>query len=192
MDDLFAAPAGHHSLFFALLPDPAAIAGIRAAQRALEEGLPPQRGSGTPDGRLHLTLHWLGEWSELPGSTVAAARTAAAQLVQAPFVLRLDQAGCFGHGEPIWVLRPSAPPAGLAALHRGLAAALGRQRLRLPPGPAFAPHVTLRRRATSRFAACPVPAMEWGVQDFALLHSQRSGAGTTYDILGRWPLRVAG
>ena len=116
MDDLFAAPAEHHSLFFALLPDPATIAGIRRAQRALEDGQPPQRGGGTPDGRLHLTLHWLGEWSQLPGSTVAAARAAAAQLVQAPFGLSLDQAGCFGHGEVVWVLRPSAPPQALGAL----------------------------------------------------------------------------
>lgn len=192
MDDLFAAPAGHHSLFFALLPDPAAIAGIRAAQRALEVGLPTQRGGGVPDRRLHLTLHWLGEWSQLPEGVVAAARAAAAQPVQAPFVLCLDRAECFGHGEAIWVLRPSAPPEALAVLHRELAAALGRQRLRLPPGPPFAPHVTVRRRAGTRFAACPVPVVEWDVHDFALLHSRRSAAGTVYDILGRWPLTATG
>jgi len=190
MDDLFAAPEEHHSLFFALLPDACTIAGIHAARQALEAGLPSQRGAGVPDDRLHLTLQWLGEWSQLPQGVVDAARSAGGSLQLDGFDLCLDQAECFGHGEAIWVLRPSAPPQELPALHAALARALGQQRLRLPPGPAFAPHVTVRRRASTRFAPCATPAVAWQVRDFALLHSRRTTAGTTYQVLGRWPLAV--
>src|SRR5690606_36699996 len=80
VDDLFAAADEHHSLFFALLPAPPVVAGIRAAQQALEAALPPQSGAGVPDARLHLTLHWLGEWSQLPQVLVEDACIAAAHL----------------------------------------------------------------------------------------------------------------
>lgn len=189
--DLFAAPAGLHSLFFALLPDPASVAALGRARTALEATLPPQRGAGIPEARLHLTLHWLGEWSQLPPQAVAAARQAAGLVQGEAFTLRLDQADCFGHAEAIWVLRPSAPPAALSALHRDLAAALARQRFRLLGGPAFAPHVSLRRRATARFAARSLPPVEWPVDGFALVHSEREAGRTAYHLIDRWPLLQA-
>ena len=188
MDDLFAAADEHHSLFFALLPAPPVVAGIRAAQQALEAVLPPQCGAGVPDARLHLTVHWLGEWSQLPQALVEDACIAAAQVSLPGFGLRLDQAECFGHGESIWVLRPSEPPPQLASLHQALAAALAARRIRLPPGPAFAPHVTVRRRASVRFPPRPVPAVEWQVGGFGLLQSLRTQGGTRYAVLGEWPL----
>lgn len=192
MDDLFAAPDEHHSLFFALLPDPAAVAGIQATRQALEAGLPPQKGAGVPEARLHLTLHWLGEWSQLPEAVVDGARAAAAAVHAPGFTLRLDHAACFGHGEAIWVLQPGehspAAPDALSGLHRALAASLARHRVRLPASPAFAPHVTLRRRATCRLAAQPVPPVVWEVEAFCLLHSRRTPDGTRYTVLGRWPL----
>lgn len=192
MDDLFAAPVEHHSLFFALVPDPTGLSGLRAARQALEAELPAQRGPGVADERLHLTLHWLGEWSQLPQAVVDDARVAAAEVRQPPFELRLDQAGCFGRGEAIWVLQPSAPPPALVGLHQDLAQALARHRLRLPPGPAFAPHVTLRRRATARFPARAVPPATWTARGFVLLHSLRTAGRTGYQELGRWPLRPPG
>ncbi|WP_051412554.1 2'-5' RNA ligase family protein [Pseudoxanthomonas sp. J35] len=190
-EDLFGTPAGHHSLFLALLPDAATVQALRAAQRALEAGLPPQRGPGVPDERLHLTLHWLGEWPQLPELTVDAARAAAASVRQAPFVARLDMADCFGRGEAVWVLRCAAPPPDLHALYDRLATALVRQRIRLPSTSPFVPHATLRRRASIRFPARAIPPVGWPAADFALVHSQRDAAGTVYRVLGRWPLRAA-
>ncbi len=186
--DLFATPETQHSLFFALLPDAATAAAIAAARDALEAGLPPQRGAAVPEARLHMTLHWRGEWSQLPDSAVAAACAAATTVDVPRFHLVLDRAECFGHGETVWVLRPSMPPAGLQALHHGLAQALARQRLRLPSAPAFAPHVSLRRRASARFAARPVPALAWPVHEVALVHSERAAGRTGYRVVGRWPL----
>ena len=188
MGDLFAAADARHSLFFALLPGPAEAAAIRAARQALEAGQPPQRGAGVPDERLHLTLHWLGEWSQLPQALADDARAAAAQVRQAGFVLRLDQAECFGRGEAIWVLRPSAPPPALERLHQALATALAGRRIRLPAGPAFAPHVTVRRRASVRFPVQPVAPVDWRVDGFALLQSVHGSGGVRYEVLQRWPL----
>jgi len=185
---LFAAPEQVHSLFFALCPDPGTAAALVAARQALEQGLAPERGGGVPPERLHLTLHWLGEWSQLPAATVQAAVAAAASQDQPGFELLLDRADCFGHGEAVWVLRPSAPPPELLGLHAGLGAALARQRLRLPPGPPFAPHVTLRRRARQRLAAGPVPALAWRVSHFELLESVRGTGQSGYRRLGQWPL----
>lgn len=189
--DLFGTPAQHHSLFFALLPDAATVGALRDARQVLEAALPPQRGAGVADARLHLTLHWLGEWSQLPEATVDAARAAAARVRGPGFALRLDAADCFGGGEAVWVLRCTAPPPALLALHRALAAALARQRIRLPAGPAFVPHVTLRRRASVRFPARAVPPVEWAVADFALVHSLRGPAAAEYHELGRWRLQAA-
>lgn len=191
MGDLFAAADEHHSLFFALVPAPPVVAAIQAARQALEAGLAPQRGGGVPDERLHLTLHWLGEWSRLPQALVDDACAVAARMRLSGFELRLDQAECFGHAESIWVLRPSQPPRQLEELHRALAAALAARRVRVPVGPSFAPHVTVRRRASVRFPPQPVPPVEWRVDRFALLQSLRTGAGTRYRVLGEWPLSAA-
>src|SRR5690606_41535736 len=109
MDDLFAAPEEHHSLFFALLPDACTIAGIHAARQALEAALPSQRGAGVPDDRLHLTLQWLGECTQLPNGVVDACRTARGALQLDGFDPCLDQSKCSRHGSAIWVVLPVAP-----------------------------------------------------------------------------------
>lgn len=188
--DLFGAPPPRrHSLFFALLPDAATVAALRAARQALEAELPPQRGRGVPDGKLHLTLHWLGEWSQPPQATVDAAREAAAAVRVPRFSVTLDTADCFGRCEAVWVLRGAASPP-LLALHGTLATELAQRRVRVPPGSGFAPHVTLRRRASVRIVPRPLPPVHWTVGDFALLESVRGPGSAGYRLLGRWPLQA--
>jgi len=186
--DLFGGAEPRHSLFFALLPAPEVASAIAGAGDAIASGLPAQAGRPVPVHRLHLTLCWLGEWAALPPSTVAAARLAAERLRQPAFALRLDQAACFGHGEVVWVLCPASPPQALGALHDALVHALLHQGQRPAGGQRFAPHVSLRRRATTHFAAMPAGPVDWPVAELALVHSERGAGGVDYHVLGRWPL----
>lgn len=186
--DLFGAAEPRHSLFFALVPPAAVIEAIDAARGALEAGLPAEPGRPVPPQRLHLTLSWLGEWAVLPPAALQGARHAATGLDQAGFVLQLDAAACFGRGEVVWVLRPSAPPAALAALQQALVQAMLRQGLRPAGGHAFSPHVSLRRRAATAFEPRPAGPVAWPVDGFALIHSERTDAGVDYHTLGHWPL----
>ena len=174
-----------HNLFFALLPDDAVRARIGEAAAALRETHAPA-GRWLREARYHLTLHYLGSFSKLPGDLVARACTAAARVRGAPFDLRFDRFGSFGNRAiPVW-LGPSRPPPGLSALHASLVAELARESMRAG-ATSFVPHVTVLRDATRPFEASCAPAIEWRVDDFVLVDS-RIQPPAPFRVLGRWTL----
>jgi 2'-5' RNA ligase len=174
-------------LFFALLPPATVADAAHAAAEALRDELPGARLIARE--RLHVTLHYLGEYAGLPPSLLARAQRAAQALRIAPFALAFDRVGSFGgqrRERPGVALGDAAGTAGAHALHRHLALALAQEGL---SGDArFTPHMTLLyapRGVTERPLAAP---LAWEVGDLALLRSVRGEA--RYREEGRWPLRA--
>ncbi|MCD7097371.1 2'-5' RNA ligase family protein [Stenotrophomonas sp. MMGLT7] len=180
-------------LFFALMPDAAAIEAIGTELDALRRSEPLSARPLLPQ-RLHVTLHHLGDFAGIPPSVLEGAHRAAAQVDVGAFDVRFDRVGSFG-GRPRrhpLVLRgggaEAAPAAGadnvsLFALQRELGLRLARAGL--GHDDAFVPHLTLMYDAL-QLPDRPVAPVCWRVRDFVLI---RSFLGQTrYQFEGRWPL----
>ncbi len=160
-------------LFFALVPPPAAAA-------ALEHWAHGCEGKVVPAANIHLTLAFLGEAD--PAKASAAARRVQARAHQLP----IRQARYWPHNRILWV-GPGETPAELAELARRLHAELAREGFVLERRP-FAAHVTLLRKASACRTLAGLPAVEWPVDEFALLHSRGAGGGVRYETLERFAL----
>jgi RNA 2',3'-cyclic 3'-phosphodiesterase len=188
LDGFDEAPKPTDRLFFALFPDAStAEAMARFAQAACEEhGLV---GRPVKAGRLHVTLHHLGDYAGLPEAVVRAGRGAAAQLQSAgAFGLSFDRLMSFhgSQGKRTLVLRGADDDVPLRQFQGDLGAAMART-----PGLSrwvekqFTPHVTLHYgwRAVEERA---VPPFRWTAGEFVLVHSLLDRS--THIPLGRWPL----
>jgi 2'-5' RNA ligase len=68
----------------------------------------------------------------------------------------------------------------------GLASVLKAAGLEVDDRPYF-PHVTLLRDA-ERHGLPELGGFEWRVRDFVLVESRLQSTGSTYQVIGRWPL----
>jgi 2'-5' RNA ligase len=182
-----AAPKPTDRLFFAIFPDAAAAGRIAQLAHHLR-GRHGLKGRPLETGRLHITLHHLGDYPELRQDIVAAAIKAAATVVAAPFEVALDRVLSFStrQGNRPFVLRGSDGVVALTAFQRDLCAAL--DRVGLGGGRAraqYTPHVTLLYDDVL-VAERPVETLAWTVHEFVLVHSL---LGQTVHVpLGQWPL----
>jgi type IV pilus assembly protein PilA len=163
-------------LFFALWP-PAETARTlsewsRAAQRVAG-------GKPTAQDKIHLTLAFLGA-ADAQKAAAAAERVAAE-----PHVLPIEQARYWRDNQIVWA-GPRETPAPLTALVERLTLELYREEFVLERR-AFAAHVTLLRKARAAELP-PLPALEWPVREFSLVRSSLSSAGSSYEVLKRFPL----
>jgi RNA 2',3'-cyclic 3'-phosphodiesterase len=141
-----------------------------------------------PD-RLHVTLHSLGTYeTALPPELVDRAKTAAAGLLMAPFVLCFNKVLTFS-GNKALVLRGddhlSLPAGSPAALRQALGLALMQAGLR--PQASQTTHMTLAY-AERDVAEHPIEPLFWRAQNLVLIHSLR-GQGE-HRHLAHWPLRT--
>jgi 2'-5' RNA ligase len=173
-------------LFFALFPPADMAARVSALGLELQQrhGV---KGKPIATGRLHVTLHHIGDFAGLRPDFVDAARQAAASVTTAPFELVFDRVTSFD-GRPNQlplVLRGDAGLASLMAFQQQLANALKKTVLGRTVKGAFTPHVTLTYgdRPVADEAIEPVT---WTAQEFVLVHSL-IGQGV-HRPLGRWPL----
>lgn len=169
-------------LFFALFPEPEALAGLVAILDGLS-GLPGRR---VRPQNLHLTLAFIGTCD---AGTMACLRDRAAA-VQAPaFELCLDRLGHFPRSGVLWLGSSERPPALLdlvAALNEALAPC-GYQPERRP----YAPHMTLMRKL-SRRPRLPSPRpVSWRARKFALMESIAEPGGVRYQVLQGYPMSQA-
>jgi 2'-5' RNA ligase len=175
-----------HNLFFALWPDDEVRERIASAARHLKSVHAP-RGRWVKPHRYHLTLHYLGEHSTLPGPLLAACRAAGDVVRASSFPFTLDMAGSFANREIPWWLGCHAMPRALAALWENLAQGLRANGIANDePAPRVA-HVTVLRDADRHLAPEPIEPVAWPVREFALVDS-RLGAESGYTILQRWQL----
>jgi 2'-5' RNA ligase len=173
-------------LFFALYPDDAAAAGMAAlaAELRRELGL---RGRAIAPGRLHVTLHHLGDHPGVPRALVDAASQVASQIDGPPVVLAFDRVASFTRrraNRPIVLLGDEQP--GVRALHARLTEALASAGLGGYLEKRFTPHVTLLYDDQA-VRERPVAPVGWVSRELVLVHSL-IGRGL-HRPLGRWPLR---
>ncbi|CAB3809903.1 RNA 2',3'-cyclic phosphodiesterase [Paraburkholderia caffeinitolerans] len=176
-------------MFFAVLPDPqtaAHIAGVAGRLRSeMHIEAPLLR-----TGRLHVTLHPLGDFVYVPDVIVARACAAAASIDVPPFPVTFDRILSFnGQAEHWnWVLTGGDGLGQLIDFQQRLGSALRRAGLRVS-GARFTPHLTLlygeRRRGS-----WSIEPITWTVRELVLIHSWLGK--TRYDIKGRWPLSGGG
>src|SRR5579883_2626157 len=90
----FAPPVPTDRLFFAIFPDEPARETIARLAQAVgkQHGL---RGKPLSPDRLHITLHHLGDYAELPAGLVEDAMLAAGALLAAPFDVEFDHVRSF-------------------------------------------------------------------------------------------------
>ncbi|MBL8429708.1 MAG: RNA 2',3'-cyclic phosphodiesterase [Dechloromonas sp.] len=175
-------------VFFALWPSPevAERLGTIADNAALAFG-----GRATRRDTIHLTLAFLGNVAEARLPDLASA---AASVRVAPFAIGIDQLGFWSHNHLIWA-GCGTPVAALGELSVQLRKALARAGFRVGgEGRDFVPHVTLVRRvpeATAPTERRPLPAIAplvWRNAHFVLVRSTLSALGSSYRIIGEFPL----
>ena len=166
-----------HRVFFALWPDDATRSSI---SRATREAVRASGGRPIAKDRLHLTVAFLGELTDVG---LEAARAVPPVRVGS-FELTLDALGIWPDSKILW-LAPSNPPDALGGLEAQLWVGLidrgfhGEERI-------YRPHVTLARRA--RPIELEVEPLRWLVQDLVLIESFPEGRNVHYEVLERWPL----
>lgn len=178
--------ASRHRVFFALYPD-AATAGRIAL---LTDDLRRRRGlTGRPvgQGRLHVSLNFVGAYPQLPGPLVERAARAAAAVRARPFVVALDHVVSWkgAPGRRTLVLTGDDGVVGVLALHAAIHDAMAAAGLARGPAPAITPHLTLLRdriEISDEF----IDPISWTVRQFELVHSPYGES--CHEILGRWPL----
>ncbi len=125
-----------------------------------------------------MTLHFIGSVDGARFAEVAAGLRVAVT----PFLFHLTHAEVWPNG--IAVLRAETLPDGLADLHRNLAQALLGLELAVDKR-RFRPHVTLARRASRAVPPSSVTTIEWRVDSYALIESERV-AGGGYHVRQRY------
>jgi 2'-5' RNA ligase len=183
LDGVATGPPSTDRLFFALLPDAAAIARIEKLARDLQVdfGL-----KGKPLGamRFHVTLHLVGNFPYFPREIAeASVRVAQAVAAMPPFKLGFDRVGSFSRkaSKMPLVLLGEDGLVTVRTLQHALVDALADH-----GGGHYTPHLTLLyddRHVDAR----PIEPIAWTAREFVLV---RSLIGQSrHEVLARLPLR---
>jgi len=173
MTDADSLGANSRRIFFALWPDQKVRTEICRAFRQSSQFTYPGRHLAI--NNLHLTLHFLGNVSEQKLECVS---DVAKKIMQDKFQIRLDHFGSFNKAGVFWD-GLSVMPESLTKLHLQLGRLLTQCDF-YPEARAFSPHVTLMRKYKSREVLIPHEAVEWTVDQFALVESISVEGGVEY------------
>jgi len=132
---------------------------------------------------VHLTLAFMGE---VEAARIESLLNSARATVGEAHSLSIEQARYWRHNRIVWV-GPNEIPAPLAALAAELRSHLMGEGFALEQR-AFAAHITLIRKARAPRALPDLPAITWPVEEFALVRSQLSNDGSSYEVLERFAL----
>ncbi len=176
-----------HRLFLAVKPDADTAQHI---VRLIEQLRPVVgfKGKALRAERLHVTLHHVGDFVQLPpDDVVARVRAAADGLALPAFDASFNQVVSF-HGRRDhrpFVLLGNEGVSELMAFQAALGDALLHSGVPVPRGH-FKPHITLLYDRGG-FAPKSVAPITWTVREFVLIHSWLGK--TRYDELGCWALK---
>lgn len=173
--------SSHIKLFFALWPSDSIRLDLWDLGGKLQKTWNGRRMK--PD-TLHMTLVFLGD---TPAARLVELKKLAAGIEARKFSMELDRASCWRHNK-VGFASPEDVPQELLMLAHGLEDNLEAQGFAFDERP-YKPHVTLLRntRCTTQVPFVPVT---WKVDEFALVASSTTEQGASYQLLGRWPLRV--
>lgn len=178
------------TIFFALFPEPEAVArlGELARQLAAEHGL-----QGAPlDERFHVSLCMLGRVAELPEERVQRAMKAADGLAAGAFRVEFDRVGSFEKREDKkapFVLMGGWGTSGVTEFRDELGQALEWQGIGGGRGGNFTPHLTLlwdKVRVEER----DLEPVSWWARELRLVHS--FVGQSRYETLKSWRLGGGG
>ena len=177
------------SIFFACVPDAAALARVEALAKKLRSEF---RLKTDPTGasRYYVALHHLGSYRSLPQEIIARAREAASAIALPAFDLSFDRIMTLAGGRrtrPLVICGEPASTAGVMALQRALGTELGAAGLPRDASSYYTPHLTLHY-ADHLVAQRPVDPIGWHSSEFVLL--QRVSGLSQHVVLQRWPLGV--
>lgn len=174
-----------HRLFFALWPSDALRVQLLSLTSRLKtvEGI---SGDWLKASKYHVTVHFLGDSSELRGDHVEAAKRAVARIEHRGFDWSLDRVDSFHGARPPCVLRSSDDPPELLGLWQSLREALILEGLGKTLSAQFTPHLTLAYARQVLPEPLPVEPLPWRVDRLVLIHS--SDAFKAYRVLAEWLL----
>lgn len=178
--------AACHRLFFAIWPDARARGCLADLAAQLKPDYPAR---WIRPSRYHLTLCFLGTFEQVPAALVEHARLAANDVRERTFVWHPDRVTGFRAPRPPCVVRAGIPDASLQRLHQVLSGALVAHGIAMADRRRHVAHVTLGYGHGRGIGDRDVPAMDFPVRSFVLLHS--APGAREYDELGRWPLTGA-
>ena len=168
-------------LFFALWPE--AAFQNRCAEW-VREHLPNLTGRLLSPANLHITLVFVGD---VEAERQGCVEEVAGRVRGSPFTLTLDRLGYWRRPQVIWLGARQSPPALIelvAQLRTGLKACEVVSDRR-----PFQAHMTVARKVKKGTGSVSMQAMQWPVEDFALVGSELRPEGACYHVLQRWPLR---
>jgi 2'-5' RNA ligase len=169
-------------LFFALWPDGKIQHRLELAGRQLYAVCGGKR---TPREKIHITLIFLGD---VDVRQIGKLESIAATVHGSAFSLFVDRLGWWRHNRVGWVA-PRQTPAELGELVTNLGKGLKEAGFQFDERP-YLPHATVLRKAQCREVVGEVKPFEWAVRNFVLVRSALSETGSSYEIIGQWPLAL--
>lgn len=133
--------------------------------------------------RLHITLHDLGNFADVPAELVKLSLTAGEAFNAAAFDITFEHAMSFPSSGTYVVCGAAAGTAALVAFREGLGAAMREAGLKVKKS--FTPHMTVAYDR-HRIAKHGIEPISWTAAEFTLIKSH-VGKGI-HAVLGRWPL----
>jgi RNA 2',3'-cyclic 3'-phosphodiesterase len=179
-------PALTDRIFFAVLPDAAAIEPIKLCTRGMRAQY-SLRGRSIIAGRLHVSLLGIGDFAGIPTDFVKLLNVAASRVEMSSFDVTFDRALSFsGARQRPLVLIGDKGVEEMKALQQALITELQRTGLPLSNSRSFTPHLTLLY-SSQKMTESSIESVGWTVREFVLVHSLL-GKNKPYATLGRWHL----
>ena len=170
-----------HRLFLALWPTPEFRRQIAAG---VQGWLGDQSSHAQRPDQWHTTLVFIGYVDPI---VVEAVEDLASSVACEPFALSFDHLDHW-RKSGIACLTASSTPPPLQQLVAELEAALDAASVGYDQRP-YRPHLTLARKVARLAQKGPIAPLEWQVEDFALMESISSPAGSRYEPLACYPCR---
>ncbi len=178
--------ASTQRLFFALRPEPPTREALVARARHLE---PTYRARWVRPARYHVTLQFLGAREHFSSGFIRLAIRAAGDVHAAAFRWYPDCISGFPAKRPPCIACAREAGAPLHVLHQALGKALGDHGIAMHDERPWRPHVTLGYGCGDVVADTTIPAVDFPVRAFFLLHSVPGEKN--YREVGCWSLSGA-
>lgn len=167
-------------VFFALWPDEVVREQFMQWAKLLHETC---GGSITRPANLHITLAFLGD---VAVSRLGELKLLAAKLGGLAFNLSFTAPAYWRHNRIVWAPADATPQA-LSDLVKEIERSLQTAGFSFDERP-YAPHLTLLRKARWDPPARTLKNINWEINEYVLVRSNRTENGSDYEVLGRWPL----